>query len=72
MSLDHVSKLMTCILNFSMMNLEFNDLAKYINSEHCGVKVGVDEISILLYADDIVLVSGSHEKLQKLLDCFHK
>ena len=30
------------------------NLAGYIKDEHCGLKDGVDEVSILLYADDNV------------------
>ena len=35
-------------------------------------KVAQDNFSILLYADDIVLLSESEEDLQKMLTCLHK
>ena len=50
-----------------LFSLFINDLTKYINGEKCGVKAGIDEVGILLYADDIVLISESPEKLQQLL-----
>ena len=55
-----------------LFNLFINDLASNINNEHCGVKAGIDNVSILLYADNIVLLSESSAKLQQLLNCLHK
>ena len=43
-------------LSHLLFNLFINDLVKNINSENCGVKACVDIVSILLYADDIVLL----------------
>ena len=48
-----------------------NDLATEIKTLECGVKIGNKSVSILLYADDIVLISGSEESLQKMLESVH-
>ena len=37
-----------------------------------GIDIGGKKLSILLYADDIVLMSESEENLQKILDYCHK
>ena len=37
-----------------LFNIFINDLAKYINSERCGLKIGIDNVSMLLYANYIV------------------
>ena len=55
-----------------LFNLFINDLARDVNNEHCGVKAGIYNVGILLYADDIVLISHSSEKLQQPLNCLHK
>ena len=39
-----------------------------IKNEHCGLKAGVDEVSILLYADDIVLIYDTPQKLKTTFD----
>ena len=44
-----------------------NDLVIKINSLDIGIEIGDEKISILLYADDLVLVSSSEEDLQILL-----
>ena len=39
------------LLSPLLFSLFINELARDINSQHCGVKVGIDEINILLYTD---------------------
>ena len=55
-----------------LVSLCINSLANNINNEHCGVKTGIDFVGILLYVDDIVLLSGSPYKHQQYLSCLHK
>ena len=45
-------------------NLYLNDLLESINHLSNGIKLGGLNISILAYADDIVLISDSKSKLQ--------
>ena len=44
-------------LSPTLFNLFVNDLATEIKTLECGVKIGNKSVSILLYADDIVLIS---------------
>lgn len=59
-------------LSPTLFSLYLNDLAVEIKSLGCGVKLGNEEIAILLYADDIVLLASSPEELQKMLDVVNK
>ena len=53
----------------TLFALFINDLVPEINGLSCGVPMSDDKfLSILLYADDIVLISGTTEGLQKQLD----
>ena len=49
-----------------------NDLASDVNTVECGVRVSEQMISLLMYADDIILISDSPEGLQQQLDEVHK
>ena len=51
-----------------LFNIFLNDLATEINSLGLGIKIGNLKLSILMYADDIVLLSDTAENLQKLLN----
>ena len=48
-------------------NLFINDLTRHINDVGSGISVGDSSLSILLYADDIVLMADSELELQFLL-----
>ena len=39
-----------------------------VNDIDLGIKVGVRKLSLILYADDIVLMADSEEKLHSILD----
>ena len=58
-------------LSPTLFNLFVNNLATEINELNCGVKIGNKMVSVLLYADDIVLISETEEYLQKMLDTVH-
>ena len=49
-----------------------NDLIKEIRGSQLGIKVNDLIVSVLAYADDIVLLAESPEQLQKLIDIVHK
>ena len=61
-----------CLLSPSLFAVYINDLAKEIERLQCGINVGDDQISILMFADDIALVSDSEEKMQQMLDCLYE
>ncbi len=51
----------------TLFSLYINELAKEINNLNLGVKLDTVKISILLYADDMVLIAENEEDLQKML-----
>ena len=55
-------------LSPTLFSMYINDLVNDVNNISCGVEVENTEISILLYADDVVLIAPSEYKLQKQLD----
>ena len=57
-----------CGLSPALFSIYINDLAANIKALNCGIKFNDNEISILLYADDIVLISESADDLQTMLD----
>ena len=58
-------------LSPTLFSLYINELAKSINNLNLGIKVGNSKVSILLYADDMVLIAKSEKDLQKMLDCMN-
>ena len=54
-----------------LFNIFINDLIKEINHLKQGVKIDAKDISILAYADDIVLIAPEPENLQNMLDSFY-
>lgn len=55
-------------LSPTLFSLYLNDLAVSIKAMNKGVNVGGKNISILLYADDIVLLAPTENKLQEMLN----
>ena len=56
-------------LSPTLFAVYINDLANQIKPLNCGVNCGNEQISILLYADDIVLLAETELDLQKMLTC---
>ena len=52
-------------LSPTLFNLFINNLASHIKELHCGIKIGIEQVIILLYADDIVLLSDSEKRFAK-------
>ena len=61
-----------CILSPQFFNIFLKDLTDPMNDLKRGVKFGDEQISILLYADDIVLLSSNEEDLQCMLDLLYE
>ena len=55
-------------LSPSLFNLCVNNLASQVKSLNYGVKLGDTTVSILLYADDTVIITELEDYLQKMLD----
>lgn len=56
------------ILSPALFNIFLNDLAKEIKMSNVEMKFGDQLLSILLYADDNVILVYSEGDIQKLLD----
>ena len=56
-----------CILSPVLFNAFMEDLVQLIRDQQKGVNYGDLNVSILLYADDIVLLSDCEEDLQSML-----
>ena len=57
-----------CMLSPLLFNLFINDLVEAINSLGVRVDIGQEKVSVLSYADALVLVAETVADLQKLLD----
>ena len=56
-----------CLLSTTLFNLYINDLVDSVKSLEVGVSVNERIVPILLYADDIVLLTEKEKDLQSLL-----
>ena len=59
-------------LSPTLFSIFLNDLATGLKSLNCGVDINDYNLTILLYADDIVLLAPSPEKLQHQIDYVHQ
>jgi len=57
-----------CVLSPILFDIFVNDLVAELKEKGWGVEVGMSRLSILLFADDIVLVADSAQELQQMLD----
>lgn len=58
-------------LSPTLFNIFINDLVTDVKSLNLGIDIDGCKVSILLYADDIVLIAESESDLQKMLDCVY-
>ena len=56
-----------CSLSTILFNIFLNDIAVMLKSLHKGVTIGNENVCILLYADDIVLIAENENDLQTML-----
>ena len=57
-----------CLLSPALFSIYVNDLATEIKNLQCGIHMGDRNISIMMFADDIALISDSEANLQKMID----
>ena len=55
----------------TLFSIFVDDLVKEINELGLGINVGDETLSMLLYADDIVMVARNEQEMQILLDKLH-
>ncbi len=51
-----------------MFCIFINELITEINNLNIGISIGSRKLSILIFADDIVLIADSEEKLQAMIN----
>jgi len=56
-----------CLLSPLLFNLYINDLVLSIKSSCHGIPIGGENVSLLMYADDLVLIARNENDLQKML-----
>ncbi len=59
-------------LSPTLFSIFLNDLATEIKEMSCGVKFGDCNIGILLYADDVALISENEHNMQNMINCVYK
>ena len=59
-------------LSPTLFSLYINDMAEELKTLNLGIKVDDLNVSILLYADDIVVLAENEANLQKQLDCINR
>ena len=57
-----------CPLSPLLFNLYINDLVSFLKSFNCGIDIDGEKVSILLYADDVVILANDENELQSLLN----
>ena len=57
-----------CLLSTTLFNLYINDLASNIDALKRGVRIHNEQVSLLMYADDLVLLAETSNDLQCMLD----
>ena len=60
------------VLSPTLFNFYINDLALKIKEMNMGIDIDGYNLSILLYADDMAIISDSEEHLQGMLDILHE
>ena len=55
-------------LSLALFSIYIHDLAAEINTLHCGINFDNNEVNMLLYADDVVLIYDSADDLQNMLN----
>ena len=61
-----------CLISPQMFNIYINDLVTCINQLGLGINVGGNKISVLLYADDLVLLGSCAKDIQMMLSTLNK
>ena len=57
-----------CVVSPTFFKIYINDLVTDINNHEAGITIDNRNISMLMFADDIVLLAPTEDKLQEMLD----
>ena len=57
-----------CLLSPLLFNIYINDLVNVLKENCQGVKIGGENVCVLMYADDLALIAQNERDLQKMLD----
>ena len=57
----------SCAVVSAFFAIYVNDIIKLIQQSNFGCKIGIVNVSIFLYADDIILLAPSVDALQRML-----
>ena len=60
-----------CNISTILFNFYINDVVEKIKATDKGIDIGEEKVSVLLYADDLVLLAPSASDLQVTLDELH-
>ena len=60
-----------CKISPTLFNIYMNDLAAELDKTDKGIRFGDHKVSLLMYADDVVIVAESEADLQCQLDCLY-
>ena len=60
-----------CLISPTLFSVYINDLADDLKSANLGVNVNETIINLLMYADDVVLLTDAADKLQRMLNIVH-
>jgi hypothetical protein len=61
-----------CTLSPTLFSVFIDGLARAIKNLGLGVEVGEERLTLLLYADDIVLLAETEQDLQKMVSCIYE
>ena len=60
-----------CLLSPLLFHLYINDLVSDMKQLNLGIDIDGEKVCILLYADDVILMTETEEELKELLNCLH-
>lgn len=60
-----------CLLSPLLFNMYINDLSSALEGLGKGVRYGEERLSVVFYADDLLIMAENESDLQEMLDTLH-